>query len=71
MTGTHRPMSDRAAVAPSATKACGLTIAISSSSQKWQAAASRWVGVLWMRRLPRSSNLKCFTALETKTFSRA
>ena len=60
-----RPSSERAAVAPSATSACGCTSAISLSSQCRQASASRCAGVLWMRRLPRSSNLKCLTALVT------
>ena len=63
-------MSDRAAVAPSATIAFGCTMSISLSSQCRQAAASRWAGVLWMRRLPRSSYLKCLTAFVTYTASR-
>ena len=37
----------------------------SASSQGLQAAISADDGFLWIRRLPRSTNLKCFTALVT------
>jgi hypothetical protein len=70
-TATGRPSKARAAVAPSATNARGRTSEISLSSQCAQASASRCPAVLWMRRLPRSSYLKCFTALARYTLSRA
>ena len=51
------------AVAPSSTSASGFTSLSSSSSHGLQASISNRLGVWWMRRLPRSSNLKCFTTL--------
>ena len=43
----------------------GLTKSTRASSQKRQALISPAFGFWWMRRLPRGSNLKCFTALVT------
>ena len=60
---TARPSTARAAVPPIATTSFGRNRTSSTSSQKRQAWISGASGVLWMRRLPRGSNLKCFTAL--------
>jgi hypothetical protein len=43
----------------------------SASSQGLHATVSLTDGFLWIRRLPRSSNLKCFTALVTYTSDRS
>src|SRR2546426_3402594 len=55
----------RADVAPRQTSTSGLIAAISASIQGRQAASSLRRGVWWMRRLPRSTKLKCFTAFVT------
>ncbi len=60
-----RPVSARAAVAPSATVTCGLISSSSLSSHQRQASISLLFGFWWMRRLPRGVNLKCFTAFVT------
>ncbi len=62
---TTLPISERAAVTPSATVTGGLMSARSWSIHQRQAVISPASGLLWMRRLPRSTNLKCFTALVT------
>ena len=54
-----------AAVAPSATTTSGLISFSSWSIHQRQALTSPAFGLEWMRRLPRGSNLKCFTALVT------
>ena len=59
------PSSALAAVAPSSTSTSGSTTRSSSASQGLQASISKRLGVWWMRRLPRSSNLKCLTTLVT------
>ena len=56
-----------AAVAPSSTSSSGCTRSSSARSHGWHALASPAVGVWWMRRLPRCTNLKCFTAFVTYT----
>ena len=55
------PSKPFAAVAPSSTSTSGLTTRSSSSSHGRHAWISKRLGVLCSRRLPRSSNLKCFT----------
>ena len=59
------PTIARAAVAPRHTSTSGLSAATSASIQGRQAAISLRRGVWWMRRLPRSTKLKCFTAFVT------
>ena len=59
------PRSDCAAVAPRQTMTAGRTASISASSHGRQARISDARGFLWMRRLPRGSQLKCLTALVT------
>src|ERR671931_684328 len=59
------PITALAAVEPRHTMTCGFTAATSPCSHWWQASISRCAGVLWRRRLPRSSHLKCFTAFVT------
>src|SRR5215469_4371798 len=54
-----------AAVAPSATTIRGLTTLISASSHGKQASISTAPGLLWMRRGPRGTHLKCLTTLVT------
>ena len=56
------PSSALAAVAPSTTTISGRSRANSATSQGRQAVTCTRSGVWWMRRLPRSSNRKCFTA---------
>lgn len=65
VTRKSRPSRDWAAVAPRQTITLGRMAAISASSQGRQAAISVAFGFLWMRRLPRGSHLKCFTAFVT------
>ena len=55
------PSSALPAVAPRITSTCGATTASSSRSHGRHASTSSFFGVWWMRRLPRSSNLKCLT----------
>ena len=61
------PINDCAAVAPSSISTSGFTELSSAISQGRHATTSVRLGVLWMRRLPRSGsvNLKCLTALVT------
>ena len=54
-----------AAVAPRHTSTPGLIRASSASSHGRQAVSSLMPGVWWIRRLPFSTNLKCFTAFVT------
>jgi hypothetical protein len=68
---TARPSRLRAAVAPSATTSFGLMRRRSVSCHHLQRSISYWFGRLWMRRLPRCSNLKCLTAFVTKVSSRS
>ena len=65
VTRKSRPSSDWSAVAPRQTITLGRMAAISASSQGRQAMISTAFGFLWMRRLPRGSHLKCFTAFVT------
>ena len=53
------------AVAPSATVSGGLISARSCSCHQRHASISPASGLLWIRRLPRCSNLKCLTAFVT------
>src|SRR5687768_18125226 len=64
------PSIDCAAVAPRHTTTAGLMERSSASSHGRHAFTSDARGFLWMRRLPRGSHLKCFTALVTYTWSR-
>ena len=59
---TTRPNSARPAVAPSATMMRGSSTCSSACSHGRQAVMCTASGVLWMRRVPRRSNRKCFTA---------
>ena len=59
------PSSALAAVAPSSTSTRGSTTRSSSDSHGLHASTSNRFGVWWMRRPPRSSNLKCLTTLVT------
>jgi hypothetical protein len=68
---TTLPTSERAAVAPSATVSGGLINSRSCSSHQRQAVISPASGLLWMRLLPRWTNLKCLTALVTYTVERS
>ena len=54
-----------ASYAPKATMIRGATRAISASSQGKQASISTAPGLLWMRRGPRGTHLKCLTTLVT------
>jgi hypothetical protein len=65
VTRNARPSSVCAAVAPRQTMISGLSKAISESSHGRHAAISAPFGFLWMRRLPRGSQLKCLTTLVT------
>jgi len=58
------PSNACAAVAPDRQQ-LGATTSISASSHGRQALISLMVGFSWIRRLPRGSHLKCFTALVT------
>ena len=66
-----RPETLRTAVAPNATTMSGRMIVRSRSSQKRQRSISYALGRLCRRRFPRNSNLKCLTALVTKTILRS
>ena len=59
------PSSACAAVAPSSTSASGATTCSSARSHGRHALTSERLGFWWIRRFPRSSNLKCLTALVT------
>src|SRR5438874_2258132 len=61
------PITDCAALAPSSTTTSGWIARSSASSHGLHALISDMRGFLWMRRLPRGSHLKCFTALVTYT----
>ena len=63
VTRKDAPNTAFAAVAPRNTSASGATTRSSSSSQGLHASISKRFGVWWMRRRPRSSNLKCLTTL--------
>ena len=54
-----------AAVAPSATVTSGRISSRSCSIHQRQASISPAPGLLWIRFLPRGTNLKCLTALVT------
>ena len=71
MSRNSSPSKARAAVAPRHTSVSGLTAASSASTQARQAAISESRGVWWIRRLPRMTNLKCFTALVTYSVARS
>ena len=60
---TPGPRSDCTATAPIARITAGLTRVSSASSHGLHAFISLTRGFLWIRRLPRGSQLKCFTAL--------
>ena len=60
-----RPSNAWAAVAPRQTRTSGLTSASSCSSQGRHARISIELGLLWIRRLPRGTHLKCLTTLVT------
>ena len=47
---------------PSKTRTCGSTTPISASSQGRHARMWLRLGLRWIRRFPRASQLKCFTA---------
>src|SRR5918996_5182472 len=59
------PSSAWAAVAPSRTMTSGRTTSSSASSHGRHALISIEEGLLWMRRLPRGTHLKCLTTLVT------
>ena len=59
------PSSALAAVAPNVATTAGRTSRSSASSHGRQARTCATAGVLWMRREPRRSNRKCFTAFVT------
>src|SRR5438477_346838 len=71
MSRNSSPSNARAAVAPRHTSVSGLMTASSASTQARQAAISESRGVWWIRRLPRMTNLKCFTALVTYSVARS
>src|SRR5262249_27275415 len=71
VTRNDAPRSAWAAVAPRHTTTRGFTSAISRSSQGLHAAISRPLGFLWMRHLPRCSQLKCFTTFVTYASARS
>src|SRR5690606_28172790 len=65
LTRNERPNSACDAVAPSVTRTRGFTTASSALSHGLHASISRAFGGWWIRRLPRGSHLKCFTAFVT------
>jgi hypothetical protein len=68
--GGEAPLTARSAVAPSATMTRGVSALISAVSQTLQASIWRSCGRLCSRRLPRGSQLKCFTALVMNAYAR-